>query len=70
MPRKQMNIRLDSLTIEAVKRIAGQYNMSESQVITRAIILLEQELKHEAIATAPPMQVLPEVIHSDPKAPE
>ena len=40
-----MNIRLDSLTIEAVKRIAAKYNMSEAQVITRAIILLEQQLK-------------------------
>lgn len=47
MPRKQMNIRLDGLTIETIKRIAQQHNMSESQVITRAVILLEQELKKE-----------------------
>lgn len=40
-----MNIRLDGLAIEAIKRIAAEHNMSESQVITRAIILLEQELK-------------------------
>lgn len=45
MARKQVNIRLDSLTIEAIKRIAQKYNMSESQVITRGIILLEQELR-------------------------
>lgn len=45
MARKQMNIRLDSLTIEAIKAIAVKHNMSESQVITRAVILLEQELK-------------------------
>lgn len=45
MPRKQMNIRLDELTTAAIKRIAAAHNMSESQVITRAIILLEQELK-------------------------
>jgi hypothetical protein len=47
MPRKQMNIRLDSLTIEAIKRIARQHNMSESQVITRAVIELEQRLLQE-----------------------
>lgn len=40
-----MNIRLDSLTIETIKRLATKYNMSESQVITRAILILEQELK-------------------------
>lgn len=45
MARKQVNVRLDSLTIEAIKRIAQEHNMSESQVVTRAIILLEQELK-------------------------
>lgn len=45
MARKQMNIRLDELTRAAIKRLAEQYNMSESQVITRAVILLEQELK-------------------------
>lgn len=49
MARRQMNIRLDSLTIEAIKRIAAEHNMSESQVITRAVILLEQELKRDAI---------------------
>ncbi len=53
MPRKQMNIRLDSLTIETIKAIAAKYNMSESQVVTRAIILLEQELKHERDTTDP-----------------
>ena len=47
MPRKQMNIRLDSLTIETIKAIAAKHNMSEAQVITRAIILLEQELKRQ-----------------------
>lgn len=46
MPRrKQVNIRLDSLTIETIKAIALKHNMRESQVVTRAIILLEQELK-------------------------
>lgn len=45
MVRKQMNIRLDELTRQAIKRIAEKYNMSESQVITRGILLLEQELK-------------------------
>jgi hypothetical protein len=47
MARKQVNIRLDSLTIEAIKRIAQQYNMSESQVVTRAVILLEQKLEQD-----------------------
>lgn len=47
MARKQVNIRLDSLTIETVKRIKQQYNMSESQVVTRAVILLEQELNKD-----------------------
>jgi len=47
MPRKQMNIRLDDLTRETVKRIAERWNMSESQVITRGILLLEQSLKAE-----------------------
>ena len=45
MPRKQMNIRLDSLTIETIKRIAAEHNMSETQVITRAVIELDQKLK-------------------------
>lgn len=45
MPRKQMNIRLDSLTIETIKAIAEKHDMSESQVITRAIIDLEAKLK-------------------------
>ncbi len=45
MPKKQVNIRLDSLTIETIKAIAVKYNMSEGQVVTRAIVLLEQELK-------------------------
>jgi hypothetical protein len=47
MPREQMNVRLDDLTRAAIKRIAAQYNMSESQVITRGVILLEQSLKSE-----------------------
>ena len=45
MTRKQMNVRLDDLTRETVKRIAERWNMSESQVITRGVVLLEQELK-------------------------
>lgn len=45
MPRKQMNIRLDDLTIEVIKRLAAEHNMSESQVITRAIIELDHKLK-------------------------
>lgn len=45
MPRKQMNIRLDDLTRETIKRIAERWNMSESQVITRGVVLLEQELR-------------------------
>ena len=48
MPRKQMNIRLDELTRETVKRIAERWNMSESQVITRGILLLEESLKEAA----------------------
>lgn len=48
MTRKQMNIRLDDLTIAAIKRIAAEYNMSESQVVTRAILLLEQKYKPKA----------------------
>jgi hypothetical protein len=51
MVRKQMNIRLDELTRAAIKRIAAQHNMSESQVVTRAVILLEQELKKDAAST-------------------
>lgn len=47
MPRKQMNIRLDELTRQAIKRIADKYNMSESQVVTRGIMLLEQELRKD-----------------------
>lgn len=45
MTRKQMNIRLDELTREAIKGIAEKYNMSESQVVTRGILLLEQSLE-------------------------
>lgn len=45
MARKQMNIRLDDLTRATIKRLAEQHNMSESQVITRAVILLDEELK-------------------------
>lgn len=45
MTRKQMNIRLDEMTRQAIKAIAEKYNMSESQVVTRGVILLEQELK-------------------------
>jgi hypothetical protein len=48
MPRKQMNIRLDELTRETIKRIAERWNMSESQVITRGILLLEESLKNQA----------------------
>jgi len=48
MPRKQVNIRLDDLTIATIKRIAAEHRMSESQVITRAVILLEQALKRGA----------------------
>jgi predicted transcriptional regulator len=48
MTRKQMNIRLDDLTRDTVKRIAERWNMSESQVITRGVVLLEQELKRDA----------------------
>jgi hypothetical protein len=44
MPRKQMNIRLDELTRETIKRIAERWNMSESQVITRGVVLLEKSL--------------------------
>lgn len=47
MPRKQMNIRLDDLTIETIKRIAKRYNMTESQVIVYAVIELDQKLKRE-----------------------
>jgi hypothetical protein len=47
MARKQMNIRLDELTTAAIKKIAAEHNMSESQVITRAVMLLEQELKRD-----------------------
>ena len=54
MSRKQMNIRLDSLTIETVKALATKYNMSESQVITRAIVLLDQELRPRKLARALP----------------
>lgn len=50
MVRKQMNIRLDDLTRAAIKRIAAQYNMSESQVITRGVLLLEQSLKNDDTA--------------------
>lgn len=53
MPRKQMNIRLDGLTIETIKRICAEHNMSESQVITRAVILLEQELRRPTPPTPP-----------------
>jgi hypothetical protein len=45
MARKQLNIRLDDLTLAAIKRIAAEHNMSESQVVTRAVFLLEQGLK-------------------------
>lgn len=45
MPRKQMNIRLDDLTIEVIKRLSAEHNMSESQVITRAVIELDHKLK-------------------------
>jgi len=45
MPRKQVNVRLDSLTIEAIKRIKQAHGLSESQVITRAVILLDHSLK-------------------------
>ena len=41
MARKQVNIRLDDLTIENIKQIASEYRMSESQVITRAIVSLD-----------------------------
>lgn len=51
MARKQMNIRLDDLTIAAIKRIAAENNMSESQVITRAILLLEQTLRKDETMT-------------------
>lgn len=44
MPRKQLNIRLDDLTRATIKRIGERWNMSESQVITRAVFLLEQQL--------------------------
>ena len=55
MPRKQVNIRLDSLTIEAIKAIALKHNMSESQVITRAIVLLEEKLTTTpSVITMPP----------------
>lgn len=47
--KEQFNVRLDSLTTEAIKRIAAEYNMSQGAVITRAIILLEQELKPKAV---------------------
>lgn len=47
MPRKQMNIRLDSLTIETIKAIALKHDMSESQVITRAVILLDRSLRRK-----------------------
>ena len=53
MPRKQMNIRLDRLTIETIKALAERYDMRESQVITRAIILLEQELKRDEANRTP-----------------
>lgn len=43
-PKQQMNVRLDSLTVEAIKRMAEKYNMTEGQVITRAVMLLEQDL--------------------------
>lgn len=52
MPRKQMNIRIDELTRQTIKRIAETYNMSESQVVTRGVMLLDQELKRsENVAT-------------------
>jgi hypothetical protein len=47
MARKQLNIRLDDLTLAAIKRIAAEHNMSESQVVTRGVFLLEQELKQD-----------------------
>ncbi len=53
MPRKQMNIRLDSLTIETIKAIALKYGMSESQVITRAVMVLEQGLKITSYSSLP-----------------
>lgn len=49
-----MNIRLDELTRQTIKDIAEKYNMSESQVITRGVILLEQELKSvDEVQSAP-----------------
>ncbi len=55
MPRKQVNIRLDSLTIGTIKAIAAKHNMSESQVITRAIVLLEERLSNNPnVITMPP----------------
>lgn len=53
MPRKQMNIRLDDLTRETIKRIAERWNMSESQVITRGVVLLEQELQKNIFTHKP-----------------
>lgn len=47
MARTQTNIRLDDLTRQTIKRIAAEYNMSEGQVITRAVFLLDRELKTE-----------------------
>jgi len=47
MPRKQMNIRLDDLTRQTIKRIADEWNMSESQVITRGVLLFEEWLKNQ-----------------------
>ena len=56
MPRKQMNIRLDSLTIETIKAIALKYGMSESQVITRAIIIFSTSLPEpkQLLSDTPP----------------
>lgn len=46
MPRKQqLNLRIDELTRAAIERIAADYNMSKTQVIMRAVMLLEQELE-------------------------
>lgn len=44
MSRKQMNIRLDDLTIETIKSLASENSMSESQVVTRSIISLDTKM--------------------------
>ena len=49
MARKQMNIRLDRNTIEIIKAIGTEYDMSEGLVITQAVIFFKIDLERRAL---------------------